>query len=785
MQAKYPVCKPLTLAVALGLVHLANAQAADPAVAPADTSAAQPAAAPAAPVAPSQAERSAGPNLDAIVVTGTSLKSTVMQSSLSISTLGDEQIEKVGATNATELLAAVPGIHTESSGGEGNANVTVRGVPISAGGARYVQFQEDGLPIQLFGDNDFGTPDEWLRVDYNIDRVEVVRGGSASTLASNAPGGIINFISKTGEEQGGAVGLSLGVDFHEQRYDFDYGGKLSDKTRFHVGGFFREGEGPRPSGIQAENGGQLKGNVTHDFDNGFVRLNFKLLDDKTPTYLPVPVSVKGGTISQINGIDPRTAFFLGPNLPYDTNLNKSGGLSTTSTADGLHVTTTSIGGQAHFDLSNGLSVDDNLRHSSNGGRFIGLYPGGALTGGPTFGGVIFNTSLDDMNNTFNDLRISKKISFGDVHSSITGGLFSANQTVGETWDWNNYSVQSVNSNPLAVQTGTGTSTFGGCCIRSFNVEYTNRSPYLSFNAESGPITVDMSVRKDDQHAAGYILVNNPTGANAGVNLDGNPLGQPRPAGVVSPVVNYDVSHNSYSAGINYQLDRDLAVFARISDGVSFIGDRLLNNASAPVDGSAPVGFGEVKQDELGAKYRSGGYSVFLTLFHARTDESNFDLTAGSAQFTRNSYDAKGVELETGYRYNDFHISGGATLTNSHITADPTAPGNVGHTPQRLAHLIYQLAPGYTLGDFDIGAQVVGTTSSYADDGNTFTMPAYTTVNAHVYYQYDERTRMSLAVNNLFNTLGYTEVDGVPSGNGFASARSINGRTIRASLRYSF
>ena len=40
MQAKYPVCKPLTLAVALGLAHLANAQAADPAVAPADTSAA-------------------------------------------------------------------------------------------------------------------------------------------------------------------------------------------------------------------------------------------------------------------------------------------------------------------------------------------------------------------------------------------------------------------------------------------------------------------------------------------------------------------------------------------------------------------------------------------------------------------------------------------------------------------------------------------------------------------------------------------------------------------------
>ncbi|TXD97310.1 hypothetical protein FUT87_05120 [Mitsuaria sp. TWR114] len=35
-----------------------------------------------------------------------------------------------------------------------------------------------GLPVLLFGDIAFGTADQFLRADVNIDRLEVVRGGS-------------------------------------------------------------------------------------------------------------------------------------------------------------------------------------------------------------------------------------------------------------------------------------------------------------------------------------------------------------------------------------------------------------------------------------------------------------------------------------------------------------------------------------------------------------------------------------------------------------------------------
>jgi hypothetical protein len=41
-------------------------------------------------------------------------------------------------------------------------------------------------------------------------------------------------------------------------------------------------------------------------------------------------------------------------------------------------------------------------------------------------------------------------------------------------------------------------------------------------------------------------------------------------------------------------------------------------------------------------------------------------------------------------------------------------------------------------------------------------------------------QLSFSANNLLNTIGYTEVEG----DGHA-ARSINGRTVRGTLKYSF
>jgi outer membrane receptor protein involved in Fe transport len=713
-----------------------------------------------------------GLKLDQIVVTGTSTAVSKMKQSVSVSTLDSEQIEKSGATSAAELLRSIPGVRSESSGGEGNANITVRGVPLSAGGSRYVQIQEDGLPILMFGDIAFGTSDQFLRADYNVDRLEVIRGGSASTLATNSPGGIINFISKTGQETGGAIGLSAGLLQRQSRIDVDYGGKLGPNTTFHIGGFQRTGEGARPAGFNTENGGQIRANITQKLDNGYVRLSMKSLDDRTPTLLPVPVTVSNGQINTIPGIDPRNAFFITPSLQNDRTLNRDGNMTNSSTRDGLHVRSNSFGFESMLKLGDGWTLDEKFRKSNNSGRFIGLFPADNGTNGtkPFFTGTMFNTSLDDLSNTFNDIKVSKAFDVSGAKVTAVAGLFTGVQNVAQTWFWNQYNLtttgsgaQVVNANgvPSSAPVSSGFETWGNCCSRTWDVQYTQTAPYVALTMDTGALILDASLRSDNQKASGYTQAGNAT------TKTWDPASQKN--------VNYSVSQTSYSVGANYAVSRDLSAFARISDGAAFSADRLLYGN--PLNGSVPIGINQIEQQEAGVKWRGNGVSVFATLFNAKTKESNYEAT--TQKFTSNKYSSNGLELETVWSRGDFRVAGGATFTNAKIT-DSNDASTIGKKPKRQADFVYQIAPSMSFGSFDVGAAVVGTGDSFGDDANTITMRGFTTVNAFANYQINAKTQLSLRVNNLFNKLGYTEIEG----DGHA-ARAVNGRSAGVQLKYSF
>lgn len=68
------------------------------------------------------------------------------------------------------------------------------------------------------------------------------------------------------------------------------------------------------------------------------------------------------------------------------------------------------------------------------------------------------------------------------------------------------------------------------------------------------------------------------------------------------------------------------------------------------------------------------------------------------------------------------------------------------------------------------------------------IPGFIQVNAFATYEIEKGLRLSVTGNNILNKMGITEVQnasaGVPA-NGAGTARSINGRTINATLVYSF
>lgn len=86
----------------------------------------------------------------------------------------------------------------------------------------------------------------------------------------------------------------------------------------------------------------------------------------------------------------------------------------------------------------------------------------------------------------------------------------------------------------------------------------------------------------------------------------------------------------------------------------------------------------------------------------------------------------------------------------------------------------------------VGGNLFGTTSSFAQDSNQLKIPSYATVNAFVDFRPVARVELSVRANNLFDTLGIVEVTqaSIPTA-GIVNVRTIPGRTVSASVKYSF
>ncbi len=776
-------------------------------------------------------------SLDTIVVTGTSNAQTKLKSSISVSTVGIDQIAESAPRSTAEIFRNIPGIRSESTGGDGNANIAVRGLPVAAGGAKFLLLQEDGLPVMEFGDIAFGNADIFLRADYSIDRIEAVRGGSASTFASNSPGGIINFISNNGEYAGGSVGLTLGADYSNSRVDFGYGGPLNDTWRFHMAGFYRRGDGVRDAGYTAEKGGQIKANLTREFDNGYMRIYLKKLNDRAIAYLPVPTRASGSNgnpdLGPIEGFDPSQDTLQSRNFLTDIGLDGSNARRSTNIADGMRPDSTAIGYESEWRFDNGWKFNGKTRYADTDGRFVGQFPAQIDTaiaiaesiGGPgaslrysngnnagqaytgtTVRTHLFNTEISDFGNFASDLRLTKTFELSnDGSADVAFGYYRSRQNIDMDWVWNSYlqdlrgggdsallNVIDAAGNNLSDNGlyAYGVPFWGNCCTRSYNTKYEIGAPYLSFTMSLDRWDFDASVRRDDGDAEGNYAASVQV-ANVDVNGDGvisapeQDVSQINNA-AISPV-DYDWGYTSYSVGANYLFTDDLAGFARISRGGRANADRLLFGVVQP-DGSvrAEDAVDLVDQVEVGVKWRYEGFNFFVTAFRAETEEQNFEAT--SQRFLDRTYEATGIEIEAAYRIGGFSINGGLTWTDAEISRDEISPANVGNIPRRQADWLYQLTPSYAGERYTIGLNIIGTTDSFAQDNNDLVMPGFTQANLFADYYFTDQLTLSLSVNNLFDEFGITEAEEgsiIPNTTNIIRARSIPGRTSAIVARYTF
>lgn len=769
--------------------------------------------------------------LEEVFVTGVVNPKTKIKSSVSITTLGVKQIEQSAPRSTAEIFRSIPGIRSESTGGEGNANIAVRGVPISSGGSKYLQIQEDGLPVLLFGDIAFATADIFTRFDGNVAKVEAIRGGSASILSSNSPGGIINFISKTGKVEGGSMSTSFGLDYNNFRTDIDYGAKIGDGLYFHAGGFYRSGEGVRQAGFTANNGGQAKFNLTKEFDKGSVTVYAKFLDDRAAAYMPMPVQVSGTNANpnwgSISGFNATRGALQTVFLSHNVGIGPDGQLRRGKVADGMNPVSKAIGINAAFELEDGWKITENGRFTANSGGFISPFPsevGTAASIASSFGagstlsfantGTAFNnpnglvarihmfdTQLNDFNNFMNDLKISKN--FDKV--ALTAGYFKSIQNISMSWMWNSYlqEVSDNNARLINVRNGAGNllsqnglyaygvPAWGNCCTRNYDTQYNVSAPYLNASFEANDqLSIEGGIRYDMGKVTGSFAGSSQSAID--INNDGIISAPETSVSSINTAnttaVNYDYNYVSYSVGANYALNNSQSFFARYSRGASAKADRVLfeRPAASYLNGDLINSLDYLSQAELGYKHKfSGGY-VYGTFFYAKTDEqSGFEAT-NPTMLIQNNYKSLGLEVESAYNVsNNVDLRGSFTYTKAEITSG----SNAGNAPRRQPKLMYNLIPSYKFSKTNsAGLSFMGQTQAFAQDSNQLVMNGFVLINGFVELGITKGLSLNISGNNLLDTLAITEVEeGSITENtvNYLRARPFPGRSISMALSYKF
>lgn len=310
-------------------------------------------------------------SLEEVVVTGVFDKRTRMESSVAISTLNTKQIQLQAPLSAADLLKNISGVYVNSSTGEIRNTITSRGVHTGGNdgtnGYYYVSMQEDGLPVTNATYGNFG-PDYFLRPDITLGKLEAVKGGTASILGNNAPGGIFNYVSKVGGtefsvEARTKYGLEGNGKNPYYRFDANFGGPISKDGSmvYNIGGFWRQNDGARYAGYPMNEGGQIKGNIVKYLKNGSLKVYAKYFNDRNSFFEYLPTV--GFTNPQLAPGVTQNSTVMIPPVTAEYTINDTGIKQKFDSRDKIHSKEISIGLNFDHNFGDGWVLDNKFRYS--------------------------------------------------------------------------------------------------------------------------------------------------------------------------------------------------------------------------------------------------------------------------------------------------------------------------------------------------------------------------------------------------------------------------------------
>lgn len=151
-----------------------------------------------------------------IVVTADKRSERLQDVPSSVTALGADRLQAVGAQQLSDYAGYVAGLNFVSQGGTGQGRIVLRGVP-PLGETAAVAMYVDETP--------FGSSNAWAAgstrvldlAPYDIDRIEVLRGPQGTLYGANSLGGLIKYVTRLpdtvafGAEVGGELFATRGA----------------------------------------------------------------------------------------------------------------------------------------------------------------------------------------------------------------------------------------------------------------------------------------------------------------------------------------------------------------------------------------------------------------------------------------------------------------------------------------------------------------------------------------------------------------------------------------------
>ncbi|MFC4290909.1 TonB-dependent receptor [Sphingorhabdus arenilitoris] len=555
---------------------------------------------------------------------------------------------------------------------------------------------------------------QYFRNLYNIERVEILKGPYALIFGRGGGGGIINRVQKAPIANETGIGAEGSINsFGAWEVAGDVNAPLGDAGALRINGFYEELANHR----DFYNGRRFAVNPYLGFDLGNdwkVGLSYEYVDDDRVTDRGIP---SDATNRPARGL--RDQFFGVPGINVTTLQ--------------AHIAKLRVDGK----LSDNLSVSSTVLYGNYDKLYENVFANGPVSAANSVA-LAGYTDPTTRENIIAQANAVWDINTGSIAHKILFGLEYGHQ------DSTNQRRDAVLSNSVL--------NLNNIIFPTVTFPVVNRNRVSTVEFFSAYVQDQISLSDHFDIVAGIRYDNFDI---SGIDIAGGNRAFGRTDSKVSPRV-----------GLIYKPQENVSFYASYSQSFQpRSGDQFLT-LSAVQENLEPEKFTNY---EVGAKWDiEPGLALTAAIFRLdRTNNTTGDPANPGNIILLPGTRAQGVELHIAGQVTDkWQVSGGYTFINAHVEDSNV---RIDQQPQHQVALWNR----YNLNDnFGGGVGVIHQSSQFASISNTVLLPAFTRVDAALFWDVNEKFGLQLNVENLFDTEYFSDAH---NNNNISTGAPINAR----------